>query len=165
MIGGGLAYHVNMTTQLATKPLNPKQTAFVTHYVANGGKGADAAKQAGFGKPYDRSAWRLLQHVEIRREVDRRLAIRANGSEYSLQQWRADLLEDIARAREAGSHSAVMKGRELLGRHIGALSDQRLLDPAETRWFSAFEAAMRASYPTIETSFREVNELESGDNQ
>src|SRR3546814_10059105 len=52
-------------------------------------------------------------------------------------------MADIARAAEAGSHSAVMKGRELLGRHIGALNDRASFGAEELKAFAWLGAAMQ----------------------
>ena len=131
-----------MSSQELAVNLNARQNAFITNYIANGGNGAKAARDAGYREPCDSQAVRILKNIKVVKEINRRQAVIATSSEYTLTQWRADLLADIADAKAAGSHSAVLKGRELLGRHIGALTNERTLSPEEGKYLSLLESAM-----------------------
>lgn len=140
-----------MTSQVATRPKRSTQRdeLFIDRFITNNGNAADAAEYAGFGKPYNRTGWRTLQRADIRRQIEARKESQRVQADYSIADWRRDLMADIEIARSAGSHSAVMKGRELLGRHIGALSDQSRLNREEATFFAGLGAAMQARYAEI----------------
>ena len=103
-----------------------RHAAFAREYVTNGGNGTQAAIAAGYvdnGTGAIRvTASRLLTDANVRADIERRQRALQVRSDYTVEQWRSDILADIERASEAGNHSAVMKGRELLGRHMGAWS-------------------------------------------
>lgn len=142
-----------------TQKLTPQQEAFVANYILNDGNATQAAIQAGYSENTARhQASRLLTKVGVSKAIERKRQALAVRTEYTIATWRADLLADIEAARQSGSHSAVMKGRELLGRHIGALNDHRQLDPAEARWFTAFEQAMTQAYGDITSVSQEVSQ-------
>ncbi len=127
--------------------LNPRQQSFVAAYVLSGNAEQSALK-ANYAKTTARAqAHRLLAQVGIAEAIKRRQTTVDVQVDYTITLWRRDLLQDIATARESGSHSAVMKGRELLGRHIGAFADTGRLDKDEAAWFAWLGAsAARAGW-------------------
>ena len=110
----------------SARQLSPRQLAFAREYLANGGNGVRAARDAGYADTSDDQlavqASRLLRHAKVAAEIDRRQRALEVRSDYTVDMWRANLLSDLDGAREAGNWSAVMKSHELLGRHLGALS-------------------------------------------
>ncbi len=123
--------------------LPPKQDTFVTEYLTNGGNGAQAAIAAGYSHNYaDRTAYRLLQKVEVSRAIERKQNAMQLKVEYSAAQWLEDQLRFQQEARADGSWSAVGKFSELVGRHIGALSDAGRLNRESAELFTMLGAAM-----------------------
>ncbi len=125
-----------MTT---AETLSPRQQSFVAAYVISG-NATEAAREAGYRHPKQLGS-RQLTRVAVVTAIDQRKRTLAVQVDYSISLWRRDLLTDIESARASGSHSAVMKGRELLGRHIGALTDTHRLSTDEAMGFAWLGAA------------------------
>ena len=87
----------------------------------------------------------MLTNVAIQTAIQRKTAALAVRADYSIARWLGDVLDDIATAKAAGSHSAVMRGRELVGRHIGALTNSRSLSRDEAEVFTFLGAAMSSA--------------------
>jgi hypothetical protein len=107
----------------ATPDLSPQRAIFAAEYVMLG-DGAKAARAAGYAHP-KQSAYRLINNPDVAAHIERLKAQIALQTGYTIAQWEADLREMVAEARVAGSHSAAMKEQELLGRYVGALSNER----------------------------------------
>lgn len=79
------------------KKLTPKRQRFVENYIANGGNGAQAARDAGYApETANKEASRLLTSVDIRDQIARRVEAALNlGSQEVVgvlaQQMRADI--------------------------------------------------------------------------
>ena len=121
--------------------LTTRQIIFAIEYAASG-NGQAAAEAAGYAPKHARKhASRLLTVGTVRTRIE--YLKNRHGAEiaYDAKQWVRDLMGDITEAKEAGSHSAVMKGRELLGRHIGAFADSGRLNKEEAALFAWLGAA------------------------
>jgi hypothetical protein len=76
--------------------LTDKQRLFIEHYLSNGLNGADAARRAGYSEDTARfQASRLLTNVNIRAEIDRRLAEVAMGANEVLARLTAQARADM----------------------------------------------------------------------
>lgn len=83
---------------MADKPLAPQEAAFVQEYVANGFKGSEAAKAAGYSeKGAKQMAWKLLQRPQIIEAIDKAKALLAERAKIQAEEI-VSALADIARA-------------------------------------------------------------------
>lgn len=140
--------------------LSPKQEAFVTNYVTNGFNATKAAIKAGYS-PNNATpqAARLLTKANVKEAVERKQNLLQVQVEYSHADWLRDVQVTVAEAREAKSYSAALKGYELLGRHIGALTSDRRLSRDEAELFSYLGAEMQKLQTAKENAKAEVREL------
>jgi hypothetical protein len=111
----------------------------------------------------DAAASRALRSVKVQAALDAQQAALAVRADYDATRWLLDTLDDIEAARADKSHSAVMKGRELLGRRLGLFQDARSIDPREAALFAQLGAAMQAAYGSAgaRVHAREAVELEA----
>lgn len=77
--GAGVAHRSNVVEHSktdgrfrGTDNLTPKQEAFITAYVANGGKQQEAAREAGYATPRV-DGWKLLTNPAIQKAVQERI--------------------------------------------------------------------------------------------
>lgn len=104
--------------------MNERQTRFVEAYLIDP-NGKKAAIAAGFSpKTAESQASRLLRNVKVKAALDKAIAARAERVEVKAD----DVLRDIDRiakaAEGAGEYTAALKGRELLGKHLGLFTDK-----------------------------------------
>jgi len=122
--------------------LTIRQASFAREYVANGGNATQAAFAAGYAESTARTQGsRLLANVDVCRDINRRQQAIEINADYTLEQWRSKLLEDMQTARESGQLSVVAKYSELLGRHLGAFKDNNV-DAAAAAGFAWLTEAM-----------------------
>jgi len=128
-----------------SRTLTPRQASFAREYVANGGNATQAALAAGYVDNGNGSirvtAARLLTRANVRSDINRRQQAIEINADYTLEQWRSKLLEDMQTARESGQLSVVAKYSELLGRHLGAFKDNNV-DAAAAAGFAWLTEAM-----------------------
>ena len=153
-----------MTTQTQTvKRLTPQRDAFVTAYVM-GASAADAARQAGYSKHTAKNQGsRLLANVDVVQAIERKRAVMQTKVEYSTADWIRDTLEIGAEARAAGAHGPALKAQELVGRHIGALTNERSVSREQAELFSYLGAAMERQRAELAQSSGQTVELPSSD--
>ncbi len=104
--------------------MNAKQTSFVREYLVDL-NATQAAVRAGYSaKTAEQIGSRLLRNVQVAAAVKQALDARGKRVEVKAD----DVLRDIARiARKAErrkQYSAALKGRELLGKHLGLFTDK-----------------------------------------
>ena len=94
-----------------------RQQTFVNHYLANGGNATKAAKEAGYGAPYQ-AGYRTLRNIEVQAEIAVRTASLAMSADEALQRLAdrarvslvdfydvdddGNLVLNLQRARESG---------------------------------------------------------------
>lgn len=104
--------------------MNERQTRFVEAYLIdpNGKKAAIAAGYSSKGAEV--TASKLLRNSKVRVALNEAIAARAERVEVKAD----DVLRDIDRiakaAEGAGEYTAALKGRELLGKHLGLFTDK-----------------------------------------
>lgn len=145
------------------QPLTAQQQQFVSNHVATS---FASAKQAAIDANYSpknaaQQASRLLSKANIQAAIEAKRAAIAVQVDYSISDWTRDLHDDIAQAKAAGSHGAVMKGRELLGKSIGALQGERRLSDDEEKMFAYQRAEMLEYFKKKEAERAGAIEVES----
>lgn len=137
--------------------LSPRQAAFSREYVLTG-NATQAARDAGYVDNSNGSisvtANRLLSNAKVAADIQRRQLAIEIRTDYSVEMWRANVLADIEWARDQDNVAGVMKGHELLGRHLGALSNEQS-NPLAAETF-AFLAAWRARQTQAEAASQPV---------
>ncbi len=135
----------------ADTPITPRQESFVAEFLSNGERGDEAVVAVGYARSNARpQASRLLAQANIRQLIDRKRAVLAVRTDYTVALWLQDLRRRIDLAEQSGSWSAVFKGMELVGRNIGALTDSGRLSADEANLFAWLgAAASRAGWEPV----------------
>jgi len=114
--------------------LNPKQAAFCKEYVIDL-NGSQAAIRAGYkAKASKEQASVMLTKANIQQEVQRLQAIKSERNDISADTVIQDIKDIIADAMKIdstgsmSSHTAALKGYELLGRHLAMWTDKKVVD-------------------------------------
>jgi phage terminase small subunit len=101
--------------------VTPRQRAFVAAYLANGGNGAQAARDAGYSRRVaDRQASRLLGYAEVREAIAAAQAARAERLGLTADEWEGRLVA-IARAD-------IRRIARWQGTTVGLLSSEEIPD-------------------------------------
>lgn len=123
-----------------TPDLSPQRAIFAAEYVMLG-DGAKAARAAGYAHP-KQSAYKLRRNPAVIAHIERLRTRSTMESGYTIAQWLKGVQETTEEARKAGAWGAAMRGLELLGRHIGALNNERGLKADEAGLFTYLGAQM-----------------------
>lgn len=109
-----------------TKPLTPKQEAFIAEYLIDLNATA-AYKRAGYtakGNAAEVNAARLLRHAQVSAAVQAAMDKRADDLEISAK-YVLDSIKRVAEAAESeGKFSDALRGYELLGKHRKLFTDK-----------------------------------------
>lgn len=114
---------------MQNKELNAKQLRFVAEYLIDLNASA-AYKRSGYkatGKSADSAGARLLAQVEVRAAIDAAQAKREERTAITQDYVLTKIQEVIERCSAQGvayEPSAVLKGTELLGRHLKMFTDK-----------------------------------------
>jgi len=124
--------------------MNRQQALFVAHYVAgNCSNATQAAIKAGYtARTANRTASRLLTHAVVAAAIQRKMGLREAQIDYSAASWLRDTLQIGAEARASGKLGPALKAQELIGRHLGLLSDARGVTRDQADLYSYLGAAM-----------------------
>lgn len=141
--------------------LSPQRAIFAAEYALR-----SSAKEAAIAAGYSthtakQTGYKLLQNDAVRERIDYLTSRRQLEIAYTAEQWRKDVLGDITAAKTAGNHSAVMKGRELLGRHIGAMNDHKNLNSQQAEFFTYLGSAMEQFKRELNNAENHPNSLEA----
>ena len=107
--------------------LTPKQEAFVAEYLVDLNATA-AAERAGYEHP-NKQGPRMLVNVGIAKAIASAQARRSERTEVTQDYVLTAIRETIEQYRgEGGNPNAVLKGAELLGRHLAMFTDKAVVD-------------------------------------
>ena len=105
--------------------LTPKQEAFVAEYLVDLNATA-AAERAGYEHP-NKQGPRMLVNVGIAKAIASAQAKRSERTEITADYVLTSIMETMEQRKGTGEHSnpnAVLKGAELLGRHLALFTDK-----------------------------------------
>ena len=112
--------------------LNPKQQLFVQEYLVDM-NATQAAIRAGYSEATAHSQGpRLLEHAEVRKEIEKGQAERAARIQINAQWVLEKAVEVHTLAKESGNLSAANKSLELIGKHIGVQAFKELIEHSGT---------------------------------
>ncbi len=106
--------------------LTPKQEAFVSEYLVDLNATA-AAERAGYEHP-NKQGPRLLVNVGVAAAIEKGQARRSERTEITQDYVLTAIKETMEQRKGTGEHSnpnAVLKGAELLGRHLAMFTDKK----------------------------------------
>ncbi len=105
--------------------LTPKQEAFVAEYLADLNATA-AAERAGYEHP-NKQGPRMLVNVGIAKAIASAQAKRSERTEITQDYVLALIVDTAERCKKASDYNpnAVLKGAELLGRHLAMFTDNK----------------------------------------
>ena len=104
--------------------LTPRQAAFVREYLVDL-NGTQAAIRAGYSENgADVQAIRLLGDARVKAAVDEGMAARAAKVELTADMVLAGLLKEATRETGPVSQGAKVRAWELLGKHLGMMTDR-----------------------------------------
>ncbi len=106
--------------------LTPKQEAFVAEYLVDLNATA-AAERAGYEHP-NKQGPRMLVNVGIAKAIASAQAKRSERTEITQDYVLNSIMETMEQRKGTGEHSnpnAVLKGAELLGRHLAMFTDKK----------------------------------------
>ncbi len=106
--------------------LTPKQEAFVAEYLVDLNATA-AAERAGYEHP-NKQGPRMLVNVGIAKAIASAQAKRSERTEITQDYVLTSIMETMEQRKGTGEHSnpnAVLKGAELLGRHLAMFTDKK----------------------------------------
>ena len=108
--------------------LNPRQLRFVTEWMKHG-NASRAYALAGYQPQTQRSlevaSSRLLSHVEVKREINRRKAAMIKRADVTLDKLLQDLADDRALARRLDQPSAAIAATQLTAKLCGHLIERK----------------------------------------
>jgi phage terminase small subunit len=105
--------------------LTIRQRRFVEEYLIDF-NGTQACLRAGYtGKHVNRQAFQNMEHPGIRAAIDFMVAQRASESAIKPDYVIKKVTKAIETAEQEGNHSAVLKGCELLARHLGMFIERQ----------------------------------------
>lgn len=108
----------------ADRGLTPRQAAFVREYLVDN-NGAQAAIRAGYSPDAAKEqAARLLTNVNVKAALDEAMAARAARVEVTADMVLAGLLKEATRETGPVSQGAKVRAWELLGKHLGMMTDR-----------------------------------------
>ena len=108
--------------------LTPRQAAFVREYLVDL-NGTQAAIRAGYSEATaGQQAEQLLKKLEIKSAVEEGLAARAARVEITADMVLAGLLKEATRETGPVSQGAKVRAWELLGKHLGMMTDRSKLE-------------------------------------
>lgn len=108
--------------------LTPRQAAFVREYLVDN-NGAQAAIRAGYSSDAAKEqAARLLTNVNVKAALDEAMAARAARVEITADMVLAGLLKEATRETGPVSQGAKVRAWELLGKHLGMMTDRSKLE-------------------------------------
>jgi len=104
--------------------MTPKQTLFVKEYLVDL-NATQAAIRAGYSaKTAEQQGSRLLRNAQVAAAVESGQAERAERVEVKADDVLRDIKRIAGKAETAGEYGAALKGRELLGKHLGLWVDK-----------------------------------------
>lgn len=99
--------------------LNVRQRRFAEEYLVDFNASA-AVRRAGYQTKYpERVGYQLVRHPGVKAMIDAMTAERASKSVVKPDYVVNKIIKTIERAEENGQHNAVLRGCELLARHLG----------------------------------------------
>ena len=105
--------------------LNPQQRLFCEHYIVSY-NGADAYRKAGYkGKYPTKAAYQMLQTPGIRACIDQMTLQRADESIIKPEYVIKKIVKTIEKAEKDNNHGAVLRGCELMARHLGMFIERQ----------------------------------------
>lgn len=105
--------------------LNPQQRRFCEEYITNY-NGADAIIKAGYKCKYpNRQAYQLLRNPGIRACIDQLTLQRADQSIVKPEYVVNKIVKTIEKAEKDNNHNAVLRGCELMARHLGMFIERQ----------------------------------------
>jgi phage terminase small subunit len=105
--------------------LNPQQRLFCENYIISY-NGADAYRKAGYkGKYPAKAAYQMLQTPGIRACIDQMTLQRADESIIKPEYVVKKIVKTIEKAEKDNNHSAVLRGCELMARHLGMFIERQ----------------------------------------
>lgn len=105
--------------QKVYEKLTEKQRRFCEEYIVDF-NGAGAILRAGFETKYaNRMATQLLQHPGCKFVIDKLIEDRAENSKIKPDYVISKVVKTIEKAEARGNYSAILRGCELLARHLG----------------------------------------------
>ena len=108
---------------MAKEELTPKQAAFVREYLVDL-NATQAAIRAGYSqKTAGQQGEALLKKLEIQQAVKEAQSVRAAKVDLQAVHVLEGLLKEARREDERSSHGARVRAWELLGKHLGMLTD------------------------------------------
>lgn len=110
----------------SVKKLTPRQEVFVKEYLVDL-NAKNAATKAGYSKKTaNAQGCQLLDNPKVKAQIDKEMGKRAARVEISQDYVLQSIKDTIEAARQTGKdHGSVLKGLELLGKHLAMWTDKK----------------------------------------
>lgn len=110
--------------QAVIDSLTGLQLRFCEEYLVDM-KPTQAAIRAGYAPTYaNRQAFQLMENPAIRLAIDSLRSERSKGTDVTKDYVLQQIMRTIRKAEEDGNHNAVLRGAELLAKHLGMFIDR-----------------------------------------